>query len=71
MFATVVAAIASSASRVKNAWWPVINDVGEGEQTGEDVVVDHHVRQVLEEEVALLLVDVEAEIADLAGSSGR
>jgi hypothetical protein len=40
--------------------------VREGQQPGEHVVLDDLVGQVLEEQVALLLVDVEGEVADLA-----
>jgi hypothetical protein len=53
-----------SASIGEEGLVPGDEHVGEGEQPREDVVVDDPVGQVLEEQVGLLLVDVEAEVAD-------
>src|SRR6266508_1016477 len=39
------------------------DDVGKGEQAREDVVTDDLIRQVFKEEIGLLLINVQAEIA--------
>ena len=43
------------------------DDIGHRQQAGENVVVDHLGREVAEEEVAFLLVDIEAQAARAAG----
>ena len=41
--------------------------VRERQQSGEDIVMEHLGREIFEEEIAFLLVDVQTEIANRAG----
>ena len=66
MLASVVSAIAVSASLREERLVAGDQHVGEGEQALEDVVLDDLVGEVLEEQVGLLLVDVDREVADPA-----
>ena len=67
MFASVVSAIAGQRLVREERLVAGDQDVGEGEQALEDVVLDDLVGEVLEEQVGLLLVDVDGEVADPAG----
>ena len=68
MFSSVSRAIASKARCVKNGERLVPGDdhIGEREHPREDVVLDHAVGKVLEEQVALFLVNVQPKRGELA-----
>ena len=45
-------------------------DVGEGEEAGEDVVLEDLTAEVFKEEVGFFFIDIEAEVAEVAGLEG-
>lgn len=46
------------------------HDIRESEQTGEDIILNHPVGEILEEEVGLFFIDIQAEGADFARLQG-
>ena len=66
MLSIVLVAMFSKASRVKNAWWPVMITLGKVSSRREYVVAKDQPGAVFEKDLFFLLVNIEAEIANFA-----
>ena len=46
---------------------PCNDDVGKSEQSGENIILDHLIRHVLEKQIGLFFIDIQSQITNLAG----